>query len=168
MKDYIIWTKHAEGSSSHYTTKNPANNNDRFQFVHETQQHLPLSEHVVPNVIDDGYTRGNECDRAHVLPNDMDEEDVELLEAIFCHRTDPSMFFMRGMKSLMKATKEPLYDQSKGCTKEFMTLQSVLKLLMLKARYGMSDASFDVFLSIITDMLPKRTKSLLTRTMQRN
>jgi hypothetical protein len=34
----------------------------------------------------------------------------------------------------------------------------MLKLLMLRARYGLSDASFDVFLSIITDMLPKETK----------
>jgi hypothetical protein len=58
----------------------------------------------------------------------------------------------------MKPTEEPLYDESKGCTKEFMTLWSVLKLLMLKARYGFSDVGFDVFLSIIADMLPKENK----------
>jgi hypothetical protein len=51
-----------------------------------------------------------------------------------------------------------LYDESKGCTKEFTTLQSVLKLLMLKARYGLSDVGFDSFLNIITDMLPKENK----------
>jgi hypothetical protein len=55
----------------------------------------------------------------------------------------------------MRAVEEPLYDESKGCTKEFMMLRSVLKLLMLKARYGMSDVGFDAFLSIILDMLPK-------------
>jgi hypothetical protein len=54
MKDYIIWTKHGEGSSSRYTTGIPANINDRFQFVHETQQPLPQSKHVVPNVTDHG------------------------------------------------------------------------------------------------------------------
>jgi hypothetical protein len=58
----------------------------------------------------------------------------------------------------MKAAEEPLYDESKGCTKEFTTLQSVLKLLMLKARYGMFDAGFDAFLSIIIDMLPTENK----------
>jgi hypothetical protein len=35
MKDYIIWTKHGEGSSSCYTTGNPTNIDDKFQFVHE-------------------------------------------------------------------------------------------------------------------------------------
>jgi hypothetical protein len=37
-------------------------------------------------------------------------------------------------------------------------LRSVLKLLMLKARYDLSDAGFDAFLSIIADMLPKKNK----------
>jgi hypothetical protein len=30
MKDYMIWTKHGEGSSSPYTIVNHANINDRF------------------------------------------------------------------------------------------------------------------------------------------
>jgi hypothetical protein len=46
MNDYMIWTKHGEGSSALYTTGNPANIDtdglgilgDGFQFVHETQQ----------------------------------------------------------------------------------------------------------------------------------
>jgi hypothetical protein len=103
MKDYIIWTKHGEGSSSPYTTKNPANIDERFQFVHETQQHLPQSEHVVANITKHGYTGGNEHDKTHVFPNVMDEEDAELLEAILRRHTDPLMFFMKGMESLMKA-----------------------------------------------------------------
>jgi len=62
------------------------------------------------------------------------------------------------MEALMKAAEEPLYDESKGCTKEFTTLRSVLKLLVCKARYGLSDVGFDAFLSIIVDMLPKENK----------
>jgi hypothetical protein len=112
----------------------------------------------VPNVIDHGYCGGNEYDRTHVLPNVMDEEDAKLLEAMLCRHTDPSMFFMKGMESLKKAAEEPLYDESKGCTKEFTTLHSTLKLLMLEARYGLFDAGFDAFLSIIADMLPKENK----------
>jgi hypothetical protein len=122
----------------------------------------------VPNVTDHGFAGGNERDRTHVLPNNMDEEDAKLLKAILRHHIDPSMFFMRGMEALMKAAEEPLYDESKGCTKEFTALRSVLKFLMLKARYGMSDAGFDVFLSIIAECFQRRTKCLLTRTMQRN
>ena len=34
----------------------------------------------------------------------------------------------------------------------------MLKLLVCKARYGLSDAGFDAFLSIIADMLPKDNK----------
>jgi hypothetical protein len=71
VKNYIIWTKHGEGSSSPYTAGNPANIDDSFQFVHETQQPLPQSEHVVPNVTDHGYAGGNERERTHVLPNVM-------------------------------------------------------------------------------------------------
>jgi hypothetical protein len=132
MKDYIIWTKHGEGSSSRYTTRNPVNIDDKFQFVHEKQKALPQSEHVVPNVTNHGYVGGNERDRTHVLPNAMDDEDIELLEAILYRHIDPSMFFMKGMESQMKAAEEPLYDKSKGCTKEFTMFRSVLKLLMLK------------------------------------
>ena len=148
-----------------YTTGNPANIDDHgpgmlvdgFQFVHETQP-LPQSEHVVPNVTDHGFTGENESVRTHVLPNVTDGEDAKFLEAILHRHTDPSMFFMRGMEALMKAAEEPLYDESKGCTKEFTTLRSVLKLLVLKARYRLSDAGFDAFLSIIADMLPKESK----------
>lgn len=63
---------------------------------------------------------------------------------------------MKGMEALIKAAEETLHDESKGYTKEFMTLRSMLKLSMLKARYGMSDAGLDAFLCIIADMLPKK------------
>jgi hypothetical protein len=55
-------------------------------------------------------------------------KDAELLEAMLRRHTDPSIFFMKGMESLKKAAEEPLYDESKGCTKEFTTLRSVLSL----------------------------------------
>jgi hypothetical protein len=112
----------------------------------------------VLNVTDHGYAGRNERDRTHVLPNVIDEEDAELLEAILHRHTDPSMFFIKGMESLMKAAKEPLYNESEGCTKEFTMPHFVLKLVILKARYGLFDAGFDVFLSIIVDMLQKENK----------
>jgi hypothetical protein len=62
MQDYIIWTKHGEGNSSPYTTRNHVNIDDKFQFVHETEQPLPQTEHVVSNVTDHGYAGGNEHD----------------------------------------------------------------------------------------------------------
>ena len=146
MKDYLIWTKHGEGSSAPYITGNPENINadgpnmiaNIFSFIHETQQPLRHSKHVVPNVT--------------VV------EDVEFLEAILRRHTNPDMLLMKGMEALIKAAEEPLYDDSKGCTKEFTTVRSMLKLLVLKAIYGLSDVGFDAFLSNITDMLPKENK----------
>jgi len=70
------------------------------------------------------------------------------------------MLLMKGMEALKKAAEEPLYDESKGYTKEYTTLRAVLKLLMAKARYGLSDAGFDVFLSIFGNMLPKENTVL--------
>jgi hypothetical protein len=53
-------------------------------------------------------------------------EDADFLEAIMNRCADPSIFFMKRMEALKKATEEPLYDESKGCTKEWSTLQAVL------------------------------------------
>jgi hypothetical protein len=113
----------------------------------------------VPNVPDHGFAGGNEGVRTNVLPNNMVVKDAEFLEAMLRrHTEDPSMFFMKGMEALIKAAEKPLYDESKGCTKEFITLRSVLKLLVCKARFGLSDAGFDAFLSIVADILPKENK----------
>jgi len=92
------------------------------------------------------------------VPNVTAVEDIDFLEAILYRHTDPDMMLMKGMEALMKAAEEPLYDESKSCTKEFTTLWSMLKLLVLKARYGWSNVGFDAFWSIIVDMLPKENK----------
>jgi len=160
MKDYLICTKHGEGFSAPYTVGDPANIDTNGlgmpadQFFHDTLH----SEHVVPNVTVGGFARGNDGARTHVLPNDMAVEDAKFLEAMLCRHTEPSMLLMKGMKALKKAAEEPLYDDSKCCTKEFTTLRATLKLLMAKPRYDLSNAGFDVFLSIIGDMLPKQNK----------
>jgi len=141
MKDYLIWTKHGEGSSTPYATGIPTNIDadspkvlvDGFEFVHETQQPDTdglTAEHVMPNVPDHGFAGGNE-DGAET---NMAAEDAEFLDAMLRrHAEDLSMFFMKGMETLMKATEESLYDESKGCTKEFTTLRSVLKLLVVQS-----------------------------------
>jgi len=170
MKDYLIWTKHGEGSSAPYTVGDPVDIDtdglgmpaDGFQFFHYT----PQSEHVVPNVTAGGFAGGNIGARTQVLPNDTAVEDAEFLEAMLRHYTEPSMLSMKEMEALKKVGEEPLYDESKGCTKEFTTLRAVLKLLMAKARYGLSDVGFGAFLSIIGDMLLK--ECLLTCTMRRS
>jgi hypothetical protein len=46
------------------------------------------------------------------------------------------------MEILDKSSREPLYDESNGCDKEFTRLRVVLELLKLKASHGWSDNSF--------------------------
>ena len=58
----------------------------------------------------------------------------------------------------MEAATKPLYEESKGCTIEFIAFRSVLQLLMLKARFGWSDASFNELLRILAKLLPKENK----------
>jgi hypothetical protein len=62
------------------------------------------------------------------------------------------------MEALMNAVDESFYNESKGCIKEFMMLWSVLKLLVLKAVYDLSNTEFNAFLSIIAHMLPNENK----------
>jgi hypothetical protein len=59
------------------------------------------------------------------------------------------------MKILEKSSREPLYDESNGCGKEFTQLRVMLELLKLKASHGWSDNSFLDFLSLLAKLLPK-------------
>ena len=62
------------------------------------------------------------------------------------------------MEGLESASKEPLYDESMGCDKEFVTLRTVLELLKLKASAGWSDTSFTDLLNFLSQLLPKPNK----------
>jgi len=47
----------------------------------------------------------------------MAVEDAKFLKAMLRRRTKPSMLLMKRMETLKKTAEEPLYDESKGCTK---------------------------------------------------
>jgi hypothetical protein len=59
------------------------------------------------------------------------------------------------MEILEKSSKEPLYDESNDCGKEFTQLRVVLELLKLKVSHGWSDNSFSDVLSLLAKLLPK-------------
>jgi hypothetical protein len=59
------------------------------------------------------------------------------------------------MEILEKSSREPLYDESNGCGKEFTQLRVVLELLKLKASHGWSDNNFLELLSLLAKLLPK-------------
>jgi hypothetical protein len=59
------------------------------------------------------------------------------------------------MEILEKSSREPLYDESNGCGKEFTQLHVMLELLKLKASHDWSDNSFSDLLSLLAKLLPK-------------
>jgi hypothetical protein len=59
------------------------------------------------------------------------------------------------MKILEKSSREPLYNESNGCGKEFTQLRVVLELLKLMTSHGSSDNSFSDLLSLLAKLLPK-------------
>jgi hypothetical protein len=87
-----------------------------------------------------------------------ESEQADFFEALLHCYSNPLMFFKKGMEEMKKAATEHLYDESKGCTNEFTTLRSVLQFFMLKAQFGWSDASFNEFLRVLGDLLPKGNK----------
>ena len=85
------------------------------------------------------------------------------------HHAEPHVLMdTRGLdnfEALQKASKELLYEESKGCDKEFTMLHSILELLRLKASNRWSDKSFLDLLSLLANMLLK-PNSLPTITYQ--
>jgi hypothetical protein len=89
-----------------------------------------------------------------------DDDDFDFEE--FLHHVEPhvlnSMGIERGldnMEILEKSSRQPLYDESNGCGKEFTQLRVMLELLKLKASHGWSDNSFSDLLSLLAKLLPK-------------
>jgi hypothetical protein len=59
------------------------------------------------------------------------------------------------MEILEKSSREPLYDESNSCGKEFTLLRVVRELLKLKASHRWSNNSFSELLSLLAKLLPK-------------
>ena len=156
--DYLIWVKHGQGSSAPSTEANPMHA-DGLNMDDGTRHHRPQPDPVMANLSDD-----DDLDIQNACDEDVDEvqvdesEQAEFFEALLHRYFDPSMFLIKGMEALKKATTEHLYKESKDCTDEFTTLRSVLQFFMLKCRYGWSNASFNEFLHVLTKLLPKWNK----------
>lgn len=62
---------------------------------------------------------------------------------------------LENFEFLKRAAKDHVYDESKGCEKMWTVLRFLIQLLMLKARHGWSDNSFNDLLSLLCSLLPK-------------
>jgi hypothetical protein len=59
------------------------------------------------------------------------------------------------LETVWQAREERLYLEEKGCEKRLSLLRFVLDILILKAKYGWSDRSFNDLLTLLAAMLPK-------------
>jgi hypothetical protein len=134
-KSYTIWTTHGEIDDAllEVDTGGVGDDNSHYQ--------------------DDSVFDGDD----HGIDDDDDFDYEELL----CH-VEPHVLNSLGtdrgldnIKILDKSSREPLYDESNGCGKEFTQLRIVLELLKLKASHGWSDNSFSELLSLLAKLLPK-------------
>jgi hypothetical protein len=86
----------------------------------------------------------------------VDEEcDVDMEEML--RHIEPEVFLgsAKGLKhfeTLKKAAKDRMYE---GCRKEWTMLHFMLHLLIVKAKFGWSDNSFNGLLTLLANLLPK-------------
>jgi hypothetical protein len=120
-KSYTIWTTHGEIGDALLEVDIGEVGDDNSHDQHD--------------VVFDGDDHGIEDD-------DFDYE--ELLRHVEPHVLN-SMGTDRGlnnMEILEKSVRDPLYDESNGCGKEFTQLRVVLELLKLKVSHGWSGTVF--------------------------
>jgi hypothetical protein len=104
------------------------------------------------------YQDGGVFDGAdHGIDDDDDFDYEELL-----HHIEPQVLNYMGtdrgldnMEILEKSSREPLYNESNDCGKEFTQLRVMLELLKLKASHGWFNNSFSELLSLLAKLLPK-------------
>jgi hypothetical protein len=110
-RNYRVWTKHGEIDDT----------------LHEVDTRIGDNN-------SDGVFDGDDHDIA-------DDDDFDYQELL--HHIEPqvlsSMGTQRGLSNmdiLEKSSKDLLYDESNGCSKEFTQLRVMLELLKLKASHG--------------------------------
>jgi len=113
---------------------------------------------------------------------DKDDSDnlEEMLRAIGPEILLKNKKGLENLDRVKKALKETVYGVEKGCPTHWTLLRFVLELLILKAKYGWSDCSFDDLLRLLSWLLPqpnlvptntyhtKKVISTLTMGVQKN
>jgi hypothetical protein len=138
-KTYTIWTTHGEIDDALLEVDIGGVGDDR---SHDQE---------------DGVFDGDD----HGIDDDDDDDDDFHYQELLCH-VEPHVLNSMGIdigldnkEILEKSSREPLYDESNSCGKEFTQLCVVLELLKLKASHGWFDNSFLELLSLLAKLLPK-------------
>jgi len=149
VHDYTIWSHHGEaGATSNNTDINTgcdevggddANDND----------HVMMDDDY-----DCGDQNGDQTD-VRVEPQVDEKRDADMEDML--RHIEPEVLLgtakgLENFETLKKAAKDHMYE---GCGKEWIVLRFVLHLLILKAKFGWSDNSFNDLLTLLGKLLPK-------------
>jgi hypothetical protein len=91
-----------------------------------------------------------------------DEDDGDNLEDMVWALGPEILLQKKGLENLERvktASKETVYGVEKGCPTHWTLLRFVLELLILKAKYGWSDYSFNDLLHLLSWVLPAKLSS---------
>nr|ABG66034.1 transposon protein, putative, CACTA, En/Spm sub-class [Oryza sativa Japonica Group] len=146
MDDYKIWTLHGEVTDR---------NEEADDFCFDAAENFiieDMSQGTIP-----------ECGGFGIDDAGIDFDLEDMLQHVEPEVLTSTRRGFNNWEELEKAAKELLYDESKGCDKDYTVLCFVLELLKLKARHGWSDTSFNDLMDLLRVMLPKPNLLMCTR-----
>jgi hypothetical protein len=132
-KSYIMWTSHGDIDDALLEVDTRGDGDDNSHDQHDGV--FDVDDHGIDDDDDFDYEELLRHVEPHVLNcmgNDRGLDTMEILE---------------------KSSRDPLYDKSNGCGKEFTQLRVVLELIKLKASHGWSDNNFSELLSPLAKLL---------------
>jgi hypothetical protein len=141
MDNYFIWTKHDETQSGTESI-----------IDERVEENMDIPDNMCSH-----HDDGCEDDIGH---DDADHSDEGFDVEEPMHNVASDVFLQRRNKGfdnfeMLDKTSRDLYDEGKGCDKEYTVLRMTLELLKLKASSGWSDTSFSTLLELLTKVWPK-------------
>lgn len=138
--NYKVWTYHGEFA-------NPEDDDEELSFEMNEAENFIIEDMSRERMVVDVSTDSDDFDGGFDLEDMLRHVEPEVLAG--------RSRGLENWQALEKASKDLLYDETKGCDKDFTVLRSVLELLRLKAKHGWSDTSFNDLMSLLRVLLPK-------------
>jgi len=103
----------------------------------------------------------------------QEPEDIEVIEGLVSHIDKDDVVYgspkwLENFREMKQATLDPLYKDGGDCPKECTVLRFNLHMLMMEARHGWSDTSFNELLSYLATTYPTGNKAPQIPTVRRS
>ena len=157
MENYKIWDHHGGrrievGNKEAMDAQEVREDDD----AHRVMMHDGPGDDAAGGGGGEGSGGGECCGGEDDGEDNEEDEEEDFLDDMLRHVEQELL--LKGLDNLemvRKARKEHLYQEEKGCEKRWSLLCFVLDILILKAKYGWSDRSFNDLLTLLATVLPK-------------